>query len=91
MDDGSISTAELNILRQFLKDNGIKIEEVHAADRADARKMHALIRSHAGKAEASAALAELGALRDELAARGASTSLLAAIDARLKEPRADRP
>jgi hypothetical protein len=28
MDDGSISTAELNILRQFLKDNGISAQPV---------------------------------------------------------------
>jgi hypothetical protein len=28
LDDGSISTAELNILRQFLKDNGISAQPV---------------------------------------------------------------
>jgi hypothetical protein len=39
-----IKLAEIEF-QKFLKDNGIKLEEVHAADRADARKMHALIRS----------------------------------------------
>lgn len=39
-----VKLAEIEF-QKFLKDNGIKIEEVHAADRADARKMHALIRS----------------------------------------------
>jgi len=39
-----IKLAEIEF-QKFLKDNGIKMEEVHAADRADARKMHALIRS----------------------------------------------
>jgi len=39
-----VKLAEIEF-QKFLKDNNIKIEEVHAADRADARKMHAMIRS----------------------------------------------
>ena len=40
----AIKLAEIDF-QKFLKDNNIRIEEVHAADRADARKMHASIRS----------------------------------------------
>jgi hypothetical protein len=35
LDDGSISTAELNILRQFLKDNGISAQPVAGTDFGD--------------------------------------------------------
>ncbi len=40
----SLKLAELEF-QKFLKDNAIKLEEVHAGDRADARKMHTTIRS----------------------------------------------
>jgi hypothetical protein len=35
LNDGSISTAELNILRQFLKDNGISAQPVVGTDFGD--------------------------------------------------------
>jgi len=35
LDDGSISTSELNILRQFLKDNGISAQPVVGSDFGD--------------------------------------------------------
>ena len=35
LDDGSISTAELNILRQFLKDNGISAQPVAGTNFGD--------------------------------------------------------
>ena len=40
----SLKLAEIEF-QKFLKDNAIKLEEVHAADRSDARKMQAVIRS----------------------------------------------
>ena len=35
LDDGSISTSELNILRQFLKDNGISAQPVVGSNFGD--------------------------------------------------------
>jgi len=35
LDDGSISTSELNILRQFLKDNGISAQPVAGTNFGD--------------------------------------------------------
>jgi hypothetical protein len=35
LDDGSINTAELNILRQFLKDNGISAQPVAGTNFGD--------------------------------------------------------